>query len=87
MLVLADLKVRPCIDGAAAEITSLDEWHSLGIMVTGIHDANSNPTIFSEEVAKRNNVPIVGKFFNARICKMGASCFLKITWHNPVPSN
>ena len=73
MLVLADSEVGLRVNNAAVEVTSFDERHSIGVVVTGIHDANSNSTVFGEQVAKRDGIPIIGQIFDARICEMGAS--------------
>ena len=76
MLVLADSEIRLRVDDAPVEVASFDERHSIGVVVAGIHDANGNSTVFGEEVAKRDDIPIVRQLFDARICEMGASDFL-----------
>ena len=60
MLVLADSEVRLRVYNASVEVASFDEWYSMGVVVAGIHDANSNATVFGEKVAKCDDVPVIG---------------------------
>jgi hypothetical protein len=86
MLLLADSEVRMRIYDAAIEVSSFDERHSIGDVLTGIHDANGDASVFGEKIAEQDDIPIVRQFFDARICEMSASDFLWITRQNPAPS-
>jgi hypothetical protein len=46
------------------------------MVIARIHDTDSDPTIFSEEVTERYYIPIIGQLFDTRIREMSASDIL-----------